>query len=80
VNGIQETLSNMDARIDRRFEAVDRRFEAVEGRLNTLDQKIDRRFDALDEKMSRQFVWMIGIQVTTLLTVLGAVITAVLTR
>jgi len=62
MNGIRETLSTMDARIDRRFEAVDRRFEAIAGRLD------------------RQFLWMVGLQVTTLVTVIGAIVTAVLTR
>jgi hypothetical protein len=56
--------------IDRRFEAVDRRFEAVERRFDT----VDRRIDALDDKVSRQFVWLVGLQVTTLVAIVGALV------
>jgi hypothetical protein len=34
----------------------------------------DRRFDGLDDKMSRQFVWLVGIQVTTLVAMVGALL------
>ncbi len=46
-----------------------------------LDQKVDRfreelggRIDALDQKFSRYFLWMIGIQITVLLAVIGALL------
>ncbi len=46
-----------------------------------LDQKIDRfreelsgRMDALDQKFSRYFLWTIGIQITILLAVIGALL------
>jgi hypothetical protein len=42
-------------------ERVDRRFEGV-----------DRRIDALDAKMSRQFMWLVGLHVMTLTAILGA--------
>jgi hypothetical protein len=35
---------------------------------------VDRRFERLDDKMSRQFVWMTGIQITTLVAVVAALI------
>jgi hypothetical protein len=60
VNGVRDALMSLEARMDRRFEAIDRRFEAI-----------DQRFETLDAKMSRQFVWVIGIQVTTLIAVAG---------
>ena len=46
-----------------------------------LDQKIDRvreelcgRIEALHQKFSRYFLWMIGIQITILLAVIGALL------
>jgi hypothetical protein len=42
---------------------MDVRFEAV-----------DRRLEGLDQKMSRQFVWLVGTQVTTLIAMLGALL------
>jgi hypothetical protein len=44
-------------------EEMNRRFEAV-------DQKIDR----LDDKVSRHFTWLVGIQVATLVAIVGALL------
>jgi hypothetical protein len=51
--------------MDARFEAIDRRFEAIDRRFDAVDQ----RFVALDAKVSRQFAWVVGIQVTTLVAI-----------
>ncbi|HVZ22353.1 MAG TPA: hypothetical protein VG871_14875 [Vicinamibacterales bacterium] len=50
-------------RIDGRFAQMDARFAQV-----------DVRFDHLEDKMSRQFVWLVGIQVTTLLAMIGGLL------
>ena len=46
-----------------------------------VDEKVDRfreelshRIDALDQKFSRYFLWTIGIQITVLLAVIGALL------
>lgn len=71
----------MDARfegVDRRFEGIDRRFEAVDRRFDAIDRRfdtVDRRIDGLDDKVSRQFVWLVGLQVTTLIAIVGALLT-----
>jgi uncharacterized coiled-coil protein SlyX len=79
VDGIREALAALEQRMDRRFERVDRRFEGVDRRFDALDQRIDaldRKLDhrtaALDDKMSRQFTWVVGIQVTTLMAIVAA--------
>ena len=36
--------------------------------------RLDARMDRLDEKVSRQFVWLVGIQVTLLMSILGALL------
>jgi hypothetical protein len=46
---------------------LERRFDA------RLDG-VDRRTEALEDKMSRQFSWVVGIQVTTLLAIVGALL------
>lgn len=63
-----ETIDRQFEVIDRRFEAIDRRFEAIDRRFETMD----RRFEAMDQKQSRQFLWIVGIQITTMLAVVGA--------
>jgi hypothetical protein len=60
-DGIRDALARLDTRIDRRFEGADRRAEAAE-----------RRIGGLDEKVTRYFVWMIGIQVITLVAMIAA--------
>ena len=45
---------------------MERRFEAME-------QRVDQRLDRLDDKMSRQFFWVVGIQITTVLAMTGAI-------
>jgi hypothetical protein len=51
--------------MNRRFDGVDRRFDAVE-------RRIDAARVELDAKLSRGFVWLVGLQVTVLLAVVGA--------
>ena len=60
---IRESLAGIDRRIDRLEQRIDVRFDAV-----------DRRFDAIDERMSRQLLWVVGIQITTLVAVVGAML------
>jgi uncharacterized coiled-coil protein SlyX len=70
--------------IDRRFEAIDRRFEAIDRRFETIDRRfeaIDRRFEAieqrfvsLDAKLDTRFLWLVGIQATTLVAIVAALV------
>jgi len=67
---VREAVRSLERHMDARFEAVDHRFEAVDRRFDTMD----RRIDALDDKVSRQFVWLVGLQVTTLVAIVGALL------
>jgi hypothetical protein len=60
---VREAVRSLEHRVDVRFEGVDRRFDTV-----------DRRIDSLDDKVSRQFVWLVGLQVTTLVAIVGALL------
>jgi hypothetical protein len=46
----------------------------LEQRTDTRFDTVDRRFDALDVKMSRQFMWLAGVQITTLVAIVAALI------
>ena len=35
---------------------------------------VDRRIDGLEDKMSRQFVWTVGVQVTTFVAIVAALL------
>ncbi|MFG2072613.1 hypothetical protein [Nonomuraea maritima] len=68
INGVANHLKRLDARVEKRFEAIDQRFEAIDQRFEAMDRQfvaidqrfvaIDRRFDGLDRRldaMDRQF-------------------------
>jgi hypothetical protein len=42
-----------------------------------LENRIDVRFDRLDDKMSRQFLWLVSMQITVLLAVIGSLLSIV---
>ena len=60
---VREAVRSLEHRMDARFESVDRRFDTV-----------DRRIDAFDAKVSNLFVWMVGLHVTTLIAIIGALL------
>jgi hypothetical protein len=66
---IEQRATAFESRMDHRFDQVDRRFAQV-----------DRRFVDLDSKMSRQFVWLAGVQVSTVLAFMAALVTILVTR
>ena len=71
---IRDAIRSLEHRVDVRFEAVDRRFENVERRIDSLDDKVSRQIHSLDDKVSRHFVWLVGVQVTTLVAIVGALL------
>ena len=79
---IRDSIRQLERRFDARFDAVDRRIEdsrQVRSPIDARDRRsevraVDRRIDGLDDKMSRQFAWLVGIQVTTLVAIVGALL------
>jgi hypothetical protein len=74
---LRDGVRSLEHRVDTRFEAVDRRFEAIDRRFEAMDRRFDtveRCIDGLDDKVSRQFVWLVGLHVTTLVAIIGALL------
>jgi hypothetical protein len=49
----------------------------LENRINNLEYRMNRievRLDGLDKKLDNRFLWIIGVQITTLVTVILAVV------
>lgn len=63
VRHLEQAVRHLDQKVDTRFAQVDTRFDLM-----------DRRFAALDDKVSRQFVWVVGVEVTTLVAIVGALL------
>lgn len=67
------------ARLEGQVSEISVRLSGVEAAIRHLEL----RFDALEAKMSRQFMWLVGIQVATLLavvTTLGGIVVTLLSR
>jgi hypothetical protein len=56
------------------FAAVRSDVQDVRRHVATLDERISARIETLDSKMSRQFTWIVGIQVAMLIAVIGALL------
>jgi tetrahydromethanopterin S-methyltransferase subunit G len=71
----------LDHRMDGLDLKVDRFRNELAGRIDALDAKVDRfrdelagRIDSLDHKVSRGFFWVVGIQLTVLLAIIGTLL------
>ena len=67
-------LEGQVSELSLRLSAIERKVDHLEQRMDTRFEAVDRRFDTLEAKMSTQFMWLIGIQVTTLVAIVAALI------
>jgi hypothetical protein len=67
---LREGMSSLALRIDRLEERMDRRFEQVDARF----LQVEARLDLLGTEMSKNFRWLVGIQVTATITVIAALV------
>jgi septal ring factor EnvC (AmiA/AmiB activator) len=75
---VDKQFAQVDKRfeqVDKRFEQVDKRFEQVDKRLEQVDkrlERLDQRIDFLGERRNRDFVWLVGIQMTFFIALISA--------
>jgi|GEM_PF-2432134 len=65
-----DTIEARLANLERSSELINTRLGSIELRLNGLDARMDRldaRMDRLDDKMDRQFYWLLGLLVISIL-------------
>jgi len=77
LTGLEQRFEQRFALIEERFVAIDQRFVAIDQRFAGIDQRfvgLDQRIDNLDAKVSRQFMWLVGIQMTTLAAIVAALV------
>jgi len=72
---VEERVSYLEGKM----EDVSTHLMEVKGVINALDLKMDRRFDLLEERFDRRFLWLLGAQLTTLLTIVAGMF-GVITR
>lgn len=71
---VDERVAYLEGRVEDQSHMVNGMREALmslEARMDRRFEAFDQRFETLDAKMSRQFVWLVGIQVTILIAVAG---------
>ena len=75
---IRDSIRQLERRFDARLDTIDRRIDGLEDKLDRridgLEDKLGRRIEGLDDKLGRQFSWLVGIQVTTLVAIVGALL------
>lgn len=81
---VEERIAYLEGKVEehsRGYADIREGLQHLEQRLTFLDQKVDRfreelaaRIDALDQKVSKQFIWLVGIQIMVLLAVIGALL------
>ena len=67
---LRDAVRQLHHQMDARFAQVDARFTQVDTRFDL----VDGRFGALEERISSQFMWVVGVQVTTLVAIVGALL------
>jgi uncharacterized coiled-coil protein SlyX len=78
---IDRRFEQLEHRMDARFAQVDVRFAQMDTRFVQMEARfsqVDQRFESLDAKMSRHFVWLVGILGSGLVAMLGALAAAIM--
>ena len=74
---IEERVAYIEGQMSEQSHALVEVREAVrslEHRADSRFEAMERRFDALDQKVSNHFVWLVGLHVTTLVAIVGALL------
>ena len=77
IGHLETRIDHVETRIDHvetRINQVETRINQVESELSGRIDRVEGRIDRLDDKVSRQFTWLVGLQVGGLIAVLGAVL------
>jgi hypothetical protein len=74
VQGLRHLVENFDYRLNARIDALDSRIDGVDLRIQSVGNRLDLRMDVLDQKVTRQFTWLVGILVASLIAVVSALV------
>jgi septal ring factor EnvC (AmiA/AmiB activator) len=81
---LEERIATLEGRMtpdlreemQRGFAETRNEFAAVREEMARMRQDSTGCFERLEDRMDRQFLWLVGIQLTTMLTVIGVLATA----
>jgi chromosome segregation ATPase len=72
-------MADQFARMEGRFEHFESRLERLEDRFDRIEDRFERmenRFERLEDKVDRHFVWIVGMQLTMMMTMIGVLAAA----
>ncbi len=81
VKSVEERLTTVELKVEENARRIDGLHEAIRDlgdRMERRFEAVDRRFEAVERNMSSQFRWIVGIQMTTLIAIVGAIAAATL--
>lgn len=70
IGGLRDAVSRFELRCDR----IEARIDRLETRMDRFEERIDQRFLSFDRKLDQRFGWLVGLQVTTLIATVAAVL------
>lgn len=70
IDGLRDAVNRFELRADR----IEARMDRLESHMDRLEERIDIRFMAFDRKLDQRFGWLVGLQVTTLIATVAAVL------
>jgi uncharacterized coiled-coil protein SlyX len=76
MSSAQERVAHLEGIVSGQSNAI----AELRDTMSRLEHRMDARFTALDDRMSRQFHWIVGIQITSLIATIAAVLGALLAR
>lgn len=59
------------AHLEGAFEQVDKRLGSIENRMSALERKVDEGFARVRVEMDRQFLWVLGLLIVSILLPVG---------
>ena len=74
IEAILSSLVHKVDELDRRVDKLDQRFDTLDRHVDKLGQRfdtLDRRVDKLEMRGEKQFLWLAGVQMTTLITIVA---------
>ena len=60
---LEGTIDQMNHRLD----SMDRRLDGMDRRLDSIERGMDQRFTSLDQKIDKQFLWVVGLIVISII-------------
>jgi chromosome segregation ATPase len=74
IDRFREELASRIESQGTRIDSLNQRIDSLDHRINARFEAVNHRIDALDQKMSSHFIWIVGIQITVLLSVMGTLL------